>query len=97
VARDSDPPLDALGAVLDLEEVDLDLDAIPGAGNLLGNLLCTVAGLLDPGSPLSGLTDGLVAQLVNVLNGLIGAPTTGATSGSGGLLGLPVSLPVVGG
>jgi hypothetical protein len=30
--------------------------AVPGAGDLLGNLLCAVAGLLD-GGPLAGLAD----------------------------------------
>lgn len=59
--------LDLLGLVIDLAPVSLDITAVPGAGNLLGNLLCAVAGLLDgPGSPLGG-----VAALLNrLLTGL---------------------------
>ena len=39
--------LDLLGLVVHLDPVHLDITAVPGAGNLLGNLLCAVAGLLD--------------------------------------------------
>ena len=39
--------LDLLGLVIDLAPINLDITAVPGAGNLLGNLLCAVAGLLD--------------------------------------------------
>ena len=56
--------LDVLGLVVDLNQVELDITAVPGAGNLLGNLLCAVTGLLD-GSGLSGL-----AGLLNRLLGL---------------------------
>ena len=41
--------LDLLGLRVALDEVNLLIEAIPGAGNLLGNLLCGVAGLLDGG------------------------------------------------
>ena len=54
--------LDVLGLVIDLNEVILDITAVPGAGNLLGNLLCAVAGLLDGGGPL-----GQIAALLNQL------------------------------
>ncbi len=47
--------LDLLGLVIDLNQVELDITAVPGAGNLLGNLLCAVAGLLDNGGPLQGI------------------------------------------
>lgn len=59
--------LDLLGLVVDLAPVSLDVTAVPGAGNLLGNLLCAVAGLLDgPGGALNG-----VAALLNrLLTGL---------------------------
>ena len=40
--------LDLLGLVVDLNQIRLRLTAVSGAGNLLGNLLCQVAGLLDP-------------------------------------------------
>ena len=56
--------LDLLGLVVDLNQVHLDISAVPGAGNLLGNLLCSVAGLLDNGTGVSGLA--------NILNRLLG-------------------------
>ncbi|MFK0039363.1 ABC transporter substrate-binding protein [Paenarthrobacter sp. NPDC090517] len=56
--------LDVLGLVVELNQVQLDITAVPGAGNLLGNLLCAVAGLLD-GNGLTGL-----ANLLNRLLGL---------------------------
>lgn len=55
--------LDLLGLVVDLSQVDLDITAVPGAGNLLGNLLCAVAGLLDQNQTNA------VAQLLNQLLG----------------------------
>jgi hypothetical protein len=59
--------LDLLGLVIDLSPVSLDITAVPGAGNLLGNLLCAVAGLLDgPGNPLGGIA----ALLNRLLTGL---------------------------
>lgn len=60
--------LDVLGLQVDLSRVVLDVVAQPGAGNLLGNLLCAVAGLLDGGGGLGGLLDGVV----DLLNGLLG-------------------------
>ena len=39
--------LDLLGLVVHLDQVHLTIDAQSGPGNLLGNLLCGVAGLLD--------------------------------------------------
>jgi len=66
--------LDLLGLRIALDEVNLLIEAIPGAGNLLGNLLCSVAGLLDPGGVggLSGLLQGLLDAVSNLLNGLLG-------------------------
>lgn len=59
--------LDLLGLVIDLAPVSLDITAVPGAGNLLGNLLCVVAGLLDgPGGALGGIA----ALLNRLLTGL---------------------------
>ena len=54
--------LDVLGLVVDLSDVQLDITAEPGPGNLLGNLLCAVAGLLDRGA-----TGGLGALLDRLL------------------------------
>jgi len=59
--------LDLLGLVIDLAPIHLDITAVPGAGNLLGNLLCAVAGLLDPNSGLLTLINNLT-QLLNLLN-----------------------------
>ena len=43
---------------MNLSEVILDITAQSGAGNLLGNLLCAVAGLLDnPGGLARVLND----------------------------------------
>ena len=56
--------LDVLGLVVDLNQVVLNITAQSGAGNLLGNLLCSVAGLLD-GNGINGL-----ATLLNRLLGL---------------------------
>jgi len=47
--------LNILGLQIDLSRVILDITAIPGAGNLLGNLLCSVANLLNDPSGLAGL------------------------------------------
>ncbi|WP_265447409.1 ABC transporter substrate-binding protein [Flexivirga meconopsidis] len=58
--------LDLLGLVIDLNKVVLDITAVPGAGNLLGNLVCAIAGLLDKGGPLAGLS----ALLNNLLSAL---------------------------
>lgn len=57
--------LDLLGLQVHLDRVVLDITAQSGAGNLLGNLLCAVANLLNNGGPL--------AQLVAALNNLLGA------------------------
>jgi len=59
--------LDLLGLVVDLAPIHLDITAVPGAGNLLGNLLCAVAGLLDPNGFLTDLINNLT-QLLNLLN-----------------------------
>lgn len=59
--------LNILGLEIHLNRVVLDIVAVPGAGNLLGNLLCAVAGLLD-GSPLAGL----LGQLRTLLNQILG-------------------------
>ena len=66
--------LDLLGLRVALDPVNLLIEAIPGAGNLLGNLLCGVAGLLDGGlgSGLGGLLAGLLDAIADLLNGLLG-------------------------
>ena len=59
--------LDLLGLVVDLNQVHLTITAVPGPGNLLGNLLCAIAGLLDGPSPLSG-----IAALLNRVLAILG-------------------------
>jgi hypothetical protein len=59
--------LDLLGLVVDLAPIHLDITAVSGAGNLLGNLLCAVAGLLDPNGFLTDLI-GTLTQLLDLLN-----------------------------
>jgi hypothetical protein len=58
--------LDLLGLVVHLDTVHLNITAEQGPGNLLGNLLCAVAGLLDNNAPASAL-----ARLLNQLLGLL--------------------------
>jgi len=53
--------LDLLGLVVDLNQVHLTITAVPGPGNLLGNLLCAVTHLLDN-------TGGGTAGLQNLIN-----------------------------
>jgi hypothetical protein len=63
--------LDLLGLTIDLSRIVLDIDAVPGAGNLLGNLLCAVAGLLDGGLFGGGLA-GLLDRLLDAINDILG-------------------------
>lgn len=58
--------LDLLGLVVHLDQVNLEITAEQGPGNLLGNLLCAVAGLLD-----GGLSLNLVADLLNAILGVL--------------------------
>ena len=62
-------PLDRnlLGLQVHLDRVHLNITAVPGAGELLGNLLCAVAGLLD-----SSQLGNLGAVLTNLLNAILG-------------------------
>lgn len=57
--------LDLLGLVVDVPNpIVVNITAVPGAGNLLGNLLCDVAGLLNG-------SGGLTGQVANLLNNLL--------------------------
>jgi hypothetical protein len=57
--------LNVLGLRVQLNQVDLDITGETGPGNLLGNLLCGVAGLLDAPS-LPELND-IIADLINLV------------------------------
>jgi hypothetical protein len=59
--------LDLLGLRIQLNRVVLDITAVPGAGNLLGNLLCAIVGLLDGPGPLASLL-GLLNELLAILS-----------------------------
>jgi hypothetical protein len=63
--------LNILGLEVHLQRVVLDIVAVTGAGNLLGNLLCAVAGLLDGG------LSGLLTQVTSLLNLILGALNLG--------------------
>jgi hypothetical protein len=58
--------LNILGLMVHLNQVVLDITAQTGPGNLLGNLLCAIAGLLDSNS-LGSLLANLLNQLFNLL------------------------------
>jgi hypothetical protein len=85
--------LDVLGLKVDTSEICLDITAVPGSGNLLGNLLCSVANLLNQGTSLGSILGGLTSTQLNqllsgvtgLLNGALGAITApSAVSGVGG-------------
>jgi hypothetical protein len=59
--------LDLLGLVVDLAPVVLDITAVPGPGNLLGNLLCAIVSLLD----FPGLL-AVVGQILDAVNQILG-------------------------
>jgi hypothetical protein len=59
--------LNLLGLVVDLNAVHLTITAQQGPGNLLGNLLCAVANLLN-----GGTTAGDLAALLNQILALLG-------------------------
>ena len=61
--------LNILGLQVHLNQVVLDIVGATGAGQLLGNLLCAVAGLLDGGAVL-GQISALLNQILAILNGL---------------------------
>lgn len=71
--------LNLLGLVVDLNQVNLNITAVPGAGNLLGNLLCGVANLLN-GTGATGATGATptgatLTGLLNIVQQLIGTPS----------------------
>ncbi len=58
--------LNLLGLVVDLAPIHLNITAQQGAGNLLGNLLCSVANLLNNNGPVQGIA----GLLNNILRNL---------------------------
>lgn len=57
--------LNLLGLVVTLNQVNLNITAVPGAGALLGNLLCAVANLLNGGGT------GVLSQISTLLNEIL--------------------------
>jgi hypothetical protein len=67
--------LNLLGLRVATNEIRLLVEAVPGPGNLLGNLLCAITNLLNPSANTP------LAQLVQVLNALLAlAPRTAAAA-----------------
>ena len=58
--------LDLLGLVVNIAPIHINVTAVPGAGNLLGNLLCAIVGLLDPSPALADFLDELLDRLFTV-------------------------------
>ena len=62
-------PLDVnlLGLTIHLNQVVLNITAVPGAGNLLGNLLCDVSNLLNtPGQTLAETLNRILSILIGL-------------------------------
>jgi hypothetical protein len=62
--------LNLLGLRVATNEIRALVEAVPGAGNLLGNLLCAVVHLLDPQTPTAP-TPGALTQFLNALLALL--------------------------
>ena len=59
--------LNLLGLMVHLNQVVLNITAQPGPGNLLGNLLCSIANLLNGGN-----LNNLLTELTGLLNQILG-------------------------
>jgi hypothetical protein len=62
--------LNLLGVRLRTSRIDLRLEGVPGAGNLLGNLLCGITGILDP-QAATPATPSVLTQVLNALLALV--------------------------
>ena len=69
--------LDLLGLVVDLNQVILDVTAVSGTGNLLGNLLCAVTNLLDIPGAIAAITN-IIGNINSILSGGTPAGAAGA-------------------
>ena len=56
--------------LLRTSRIDLRLEGVPGAGNLLGNLLCGITGILDP-QAATPATPSVLTQVLNALLALV--------------------------
>lgn len=59
--------LNLLGLVITTNNIVIDITAVPGPGNLLGNLLCDIANLLN--NPTQHLAD-VLNHILDILRGL---------------------------
>lgn len=59
--------LNLLGLVVRTNQIQLRIDAVQGPGNLLGNLLCGITGILDPNT----IANTPLGQLTRILNALL--------------------------
>ena len=59
--------LNLLGLRVRTSRIDLRVEGVPGGGQLVGNLLCGVLGLLDP----NALANTPLGQLAQILNSLL--------------------------
>jgi len=88
--------LSLLGLNVDTSNICVGINAVSGPGNLLGNLLTSVANLLNGGTPLSSILGGLSTTQLNtllggvtgLLNGVLGNLLGGAATPGGTLGGL---------
>jgi hypothetical protein len=60
--------LNLLGLSVRTNQINVRIDAIPGAGNLLGNLLCGITNILNPGGTNAGQLAGILNALLALLN-----------------------------
>lgn len=65
------------GGSLANQPIVLDITAVSGRGNLLGNLVCSVSNLLN-GTGVTPLTSSLTAGLLNLVNTLLNTPALGS-------------------
>jgi hypothetical protein len=75
--------LDLLGLVIDLNQVVLDITGATGSGNLLGNLLCALTGLLDGAGALAGILN-LLDSINNLLDAIGGLAAPAGLVPAGG-------------
>ncbi len=81
--------LNLLGLQVKTSEICLSVTAMPGSGNLLGNLLCNVSHLLDNGTSLGAILGGLTSTDLSTLTGGL----TGLLNGALTTITTPFSTP----